>query len=125
MDGPTYNNQDILSLFATEKTNGDYKLQIPRCCTTQSYGPLKLQTHNKQVATPTTDRHTVCSSLPPLPAFTGKSKSERRVNLLKRQSLTRFPVLLVRRPIEEAIDNLTTGLTLLELQDNVKHLKVS
>ncbi|XP_019849328.1 PREDICTED: uncharacterized protein LOC109580504 [Amphimedon queenslandica] len=118
-------NDSVLSLL---ETDGDvdskgYKLQIPQRCTTARKGPLIL--HPPHRSNPPhqlmTNRHALCTPLPPLRQFAGKN----RPHYSKRRSLTRFPVLYIRRPIEMALEQLSScKMSSREFQENVKNLKV-
>lgn len=130
---------DILSLLVGDTTEDTptkgYKLQIPQQCTTCPNGPLNLASTNNQLllypTLPSTSqshgRHSSCSSLPPLPLFTsgGNGNKKDKINLKKSKCLTRFPVAMVRRPIEEAADQMKEiNMSTHEFQENIKHLKV-
>ena len=119
-------NGDVLSVLETDRdvTSRGFKLQVPKSCTTSRKGPLLLQS-STLTSTDMTDRHSMCSTLPPLPPSAFKTKrGSTHVDSQQSHSLTRFPILWIRRPIEEVEEQLM-GLSCAELQDNVQNLNVS
>ena len=109
---------NLISLLEMETDiSRGLKLQIPQQCTTSNAGPLKLQSSKSSLAYQNNDRHSLCSN--PLP------KLQRRKHIQQTfRSLNRFPVFLVRRPMEEAKDGIS-GMSSIEFMENVEQLKVS
>lgn len=118
-------NSDVLSVLETDRdvTSNGFKLQVPKSCTTPRKGPLLLKSSTLTSAD-MIDRHSMCSTLPPLPSSAFKTKrGSTHVDPQQSHSLTRFPILWIRRPIEEVEEHLM-GLSCTELQDNVQNLNV-
>ena len=119
-------NDSVLSLLETESDTDSkgYKLQIPQCCTTAHKGPLILHPPHRPQPPHLLmmNRHAFCTPLPPLRQFAGRN----RPHYSKRRSLTRFPVVYMRRPMEVAVEQLSScEMSSREFQENVKNLKVS
>ena len=109
------NLPDITAVLYQSRRNHDgYKLQTPTKCTTPRRGPLQLHT-----ATNSHLQQTHHHSLPPLPttAIIDKGDSQRP------RMLTRFPVLMPKRPIEE-LGNQVRGMSCAELRDNIQSFDV-
>lgn len=119
-------NDSVLRLLETDGDTDSkgYKLQIPQRCTTAQKGPLILhpphRSHPPHLLM--MNRHALCTPLPPLRQFAGRNRPQYR----KGRSLTRFPVVYIRRPIEVAVEQLSScKMSSREFQENVKNLKVS
>lgn len=118
--------KDYLSLLETDADvdKKGFKLQIPQRCTASNKGPLLLHppNHSHPPHLPNMDRHALCTPLPPLRRFAVRTRPQTN----KRRSLTRFPVVYMRRPIEVAVEQLSTcNMSSREFQENVKSMKVS
>lgn len=117
---------DFMSFLTNENSaKQKYKLQIPSKCTTPRRGPLQLTNTTSRTITEW-QNHRQQQCLPPLPTPVKRRMLVTRGDAQKPHMLTRFSVLMPRRPLEELNDQLTSeGISCLELQANIHRINVS
>ena len=112
---------DFMNLLSDEEsTYKSYKLQIPTKCTTPRKGLLQLNTTGKPSHV-ILEQH--CLPLISIPAEL-KRKLVTKGDAQRPHLLTRFPVLMPIRPMEELKEQMD-GMSCLDLHENIHNLHVS
>lgn len=109
---------------STVATEG-FKLQTPIKCTIPRRGLLQLNTNSSVVLKPPAYQH--CLPLLPISeAVTVKKILVHKGDAQKSQMLTKFPVLMPRRPMELLSEQIQEKkMSCSELQENIKKINVS
>lgn len=110
-----------------EEETGKMMLQVPIKVTTPRRGPLQLANGSFHAINSATDRHYTCQPLStvhlPSIRLSRWDSLKHHGDAQKPRSLTRFPVLDIRRPLEEVEDQLS-GLTRVDIKNSMSVWKI-